>query len=348
MPDLHSPITLSTVYPHIQHSSRYSAGSLIRRQLSRTHIEIARGTHLARAFLNTLGPFDVDRTLHIARAIHAQREHPGSIIAGPSALICHGVSLLDVNRLPVMITARRQQKHHSFVFQPIASEQSSHLRSVRLQRTSLTALDVHAIPELPIPTLPLLDSAIQCARLLPKETGLTAFLMAAQRIAEFDRRQLVDSRERLSSLSAYCQRLYEELPYRARGRKRMKDASILVREPVESILEARFHYLLYQHKFSGYHTQQPIQVGAKTYFPDFLFSEHKLAIELDGQAKYGDTRESQLESRLSELQRQYAIEKFGWRFMRFTWSDLSSPRLLVSRIRQELRTSSFYYPRPSA
>lgn len=87
--------------------------------------------------------------------------------------------------------------------------------------------------------------------------------------------------------------------------------------------------LLRQSDISGWVVNKPLAVAGRRRFPDFLFSAHKLIIEVDGWAFH-----HQADRFDDDRRRQNALILQGWRVLRFTWHQLShQPAEVVSEIR---------------
>lgn len=325
----------NNIRQHLVFTRRHGTGSHHARNM-RGWIEVARGTYIDPACLAILNKWEQERALHIARAAHAQQRTSNSLIAGPSALLCYGVEILGLPELPIHIATPSHTKLRLLKLPPIDHPQISSSRQAKLKHTYLGEDTWQQDARQPFPTLSLIDSAIQTARLLPEEQGMTAFLMSAQILARCDRHQRTDTLARLKKLSQHCLSVSEELPRKARGRQRLRIAADLVRLPVDSILEARMHWLLHLDHISGYTTQYPLSSEGRMFFADFAFPERRIIFELDGQAKYGTNREQQLENKLNELARQRLIERQGWTIYRLTWHDLKQPKQLMRWIRQAI------------
>ncbi len=90
--------------------------------------------------------------------------------------------------------------------------------------------------------------------------------------------------------------------------------------------------LLRQSDISGWVVNKSLAVAGRRRFPDFLFSEYKLIVEVDGWAfhhhadRFDDDR-----------RRQNALILQGWRVLRFTWHQLfHQPEDVLSEIRTAL------------
>jgi len=68
--------------------------------------------------------------------------------------------------------------------------------------------------------------------------------------------------------------------------------------------------------------------------PDFIFSEHKLIIEYQG-----DYHRTKTQWR-KDMTRRTRLEGKGWRVMEINWDDLKDPIDLVVRIRDQMRLAN--------
>jgi very-short-patch-repair endonuclease len=100
-----------------------------------------------------------------------------------------------------------------------------------------------------------------------------------------------------------------------------------------SEFERRVHRLLRAGRIEGWVPNLPIVVGGRLIaVVDIGFEEHRLAIELDGQAFHVDAEAFQ-----NDRSRQNTLISLGWRVLRFTWSDVvHRPDYVLAAITRQL------------
>ncbi|MDO4897728.1 MAG: type IV toxin-antitoxin system AbiEi family antitoxin domain-containing protein [Rothia sp. (in: high G+C Gram-positive bacteria)] len=121
---------------------------------------------------------------------------------------------------------------------------------------------------------------------------------------------------------------------RGRGRKTAQVlahcASALTESPAESFAILRF----YEWGISP--PEQQIELITRRgyhYRPDFIWREHGIILEVDGNIKYYGTYRSTEEQFRRENFRQRELEADGWTIVRTTWSELrDTPHLLRERL----------------
>nr|WP_300339562.1 hypothetical protein [Actinomyces sp.] len=64
-----------------------------------------------------------------------------------------------------------------------------------------------------------------------------------------------------------------------------------------------------------------------TFFLDLGWEAHKLGLEFDGYAKYGQAKDLR-----AEKSREMRLHRDGWRIERFEWSELKKPHELTARL----------------
>jgi very-short-patch-repair endonuclease len=98
--------------------------------------------------------------------------------------------------------------------------------------------------------------------------------------------------------------------------------------PLESTLEVRFWQLLRAWKLPLPRPGVEVDDGTSTVFRfDFLYAEHRLAIETDGY-RWHRTHEQFA----SDCERQARAASLGYRVMRFTWADLDASDRVRTRL----------------
>lgn len=78
--------------------------------------------------------------------------------------------------------------------------------------------------------------------------------------------------------------------------------------------------------------QPPVRTSLGTYFPDFLWPDAMLIVEMDGAVKYNDRRDL-----LAEKEREDALREVGYGFIRVSAKDIMlRPEWVIARIRSAL------------
>lgn len=311
-------------------------------------VSIGRGAFVPTEFLTRLDEYNRGRAIHIARALFALRSNPAALLAGPTVLLCHGIGQLYEHRLPVHLALPRGKKYQASTFRPVPLRTGECFERIPLKRTILECDRWQTSEMLGSRSLSVVDSAVQCLRLLPEEQGFVSFVMAGQVIARTDRRDSQGSEERLAVVRNTCQRVVDALPPGARGRRRLRQGIAGLSFTVESVLEARLLWLLCSQNIEGFTTQSSIPHHAGTYYPDFLFPDERLIIEVDGQGKYGTSVEERTHSLWQQNVRQQYLESQGFRVMRFGWHDLNQPQYVLRHINEALAVGRFFGQRRSA
>ena len=97
----------------------------------------------------------------------------------------------------------------------------------------------------------------------------------------------------------------------------MLDARALEREVPDSLLEVRMANLLHRSGLPKAVFQHEVSIDGRRYRIDFAYPERRIAIEVDGWAKFSSPEGAQ-----AVLARQNALVAAGWTVLRFTWGDV--------------------------
>ncbi|WP_125610666.1 endonuclease domain-containing protein [Specibacter cremeus] len=106
----------------------------------------------------------------------------------------------------------------------------------------------------------------------------------------------------------------------------------------ESAGETRTRLVIAEMSVEQPELQVDLRAGGETYRPDFVWRRFKLIVEFDGDGKYFDYAPT-ADVLLRERRRENALIEAGWRFIRFTWDDLSDPAGMKRRIENALRVA---------
>lgn len=79
---------------------------------------------------------------------------------------------------------------------------------------------------------------------------------------------------------------------------------------------------------------------------DFLHDDVGVVDEFDGEGKYGESAVSARQTVLDEKHREDRVRECGWIFARWGWRDLSTPAVVIARVKKALEVSA-KTPRPT-
>jgi hypothetical protein len=118
---------------------------------------------------------------------------------------------------------------------------------------------------------------------------------------------------------------------RGRGRREGLLVSGLLDPACGSVLESLFRVLVLTSALPAPLTQVPIADGRDVLCRvDFCWPQERLVVELDGFAFHSDRQAFR-----QDRQRMNALERLGWRVLRFTWEDVvGRPAYVLALVRQ--------------
>lgn len=128
------------------------------------------------------------------------------------------------------------------------------------------------------------------------------------------RRRLFDMRRLAADLSRP-----ENITRRGAGVLREMVASRNPDRPIDSDLETIFFAALRKCRLPLPVPQHPVMTLRGQKYIDFAYPDRMVAIELDGWEEHGTKR-----AFVADRARQNELERLGWRFNRFTWSQVKS------------------------
>ena len=118
----------------------------------------------------------------------------------------------------------------------------------------------------------------------------------------------------------------------ARGQRRARAARDSVRDNPWSSPERAAHKLFREAGIAGWTANQPVRVKDGRRFPDILFEDIKLMVEIDGKTYHG-TREANE----ADFRRQNQFVRTGWTVLRFTPAELADePDEVVAAVRETI------------
>lgn len=100
--------------------------------------------------------------------------------------------------------------------------------------------------------------------------------------------------------------------------------------------ERRFHRLLRAAGITGWSANRPLDLGALVVYPDVVFRQLKLVVEIDGREFHSDKEVFE-----SDRQRQNALVLHGWRVLRVTWRMIEDePDQIIAMVREAIAISA--------
>jgi very-short-patch-repair endonuclease len=151
-------------------------------------------------------------------------------------------------------------------------------------------------------------------------------------LARSGRPDLLDNALRLRKVTQSQLDASVELSRGARGQLRARAARVAVKDNPWSSPERAAHRLFREAGLTGWTANQPVRVKDGRRFPDILFEEIKLMVEIDGRAHHG-TREANE----ADFRRQNQFVRAGWTVLRFTPTELANdPDDVVAAVRETI------------
>jgi very-short-patch-repair endonuclease len=124
-----------------------------------------------------------------------------------------------------------------------------------------------------------------------------------------------------------------------RGVRRARAVIALADGRSESAGESLARYVLHAGGLPAPDLQVAVETRIGRRRVDLGWPEQRLALEFDGEGKYGLTEDTVRAALLREKRRQEALEEAGWRVLRVGWRDLSRPSELAMRVARALGIS---------
>lgn len=129
-----------------------------------------------------------------------------------------------------------------------------------------------------------------------------------------------------------------------RGTRTARDAIEIADPRCESVGEARFLVLCWEHDLPRPETQVQVDLPNGTWAEvDFLFREVGMIVEFDGMLKYEDEPGRTAKEKVAaEKRRERALRDLGWHLVRVTWADLAPANRTrtVAYLRRELAAAA--------
>ncbi len=300
-------------------------------------VPLVHGAYLRRDHIDaSVKPWEVRILVAQARVLALDRiwSGPRPVFTGEGAMVMLGIDTWWNNP---NILYRRE----------VASRQTTTLRSVQLRGRSVPAVDARRIlfPEPPnltnetasgVLTAPLGLIALDVARTahpLQAYYNGSMLLRHASRFDRFDER----SRGRAERVRENWLSLAQQLE-RSRGVRQAR-AVIAATDPgFESPGEAIVAWCLRAILLRGelIETQYELHTGAATYFIDVALPRYRIAFEVAGYGKFGESGDSGRKVGQKLLARQQALADLGWRAINVTYEETSRLAASVQLLRQRL------------
>lgn len=240
-------------------------------------------------------------------ARHLQLAH-GGLLLMPDAVLSHWTALLahDLPVLQLPRVVRLQRPIH---------------RQLRRGGFVIDALRVTPVPSPHGPAAPVADAVMDQARVRGVEAGLVT--------ADAALREGAVSKDELQACAVEVKG-----PWAARARRTAE----LADGTIESVGESRLRYACH---LGGVEVTPQATIrnhsGEFVARVDFLVKGTMVILEFDGRVKYADGDGRTL---WNEKQREDALRRLGYLVVRVTWEDLTTPQVLLSRIRDAARSHS--------
>lgn len=258
---------------------------------------------------------DVNRRVRLA-ASAACRAYPEAAVAFESAARIHGLSLLDdkvmfdADGVPLTTMVADQSKRSGWLTvrrEGLPPMTTVHVGAVRCTSIQRTAVDV-ARTASPEAGIVILDSAMRMiAEAMEPRRDVRSVMIDANRVANV--------RRAFGSVVEHMRG--------GHGVARVQALLDLAEPASESVLESVSRLRMHQAGLPAAECGQPV-VGAdgRRYWVGFLWRDRRVIGEADGLLKYED-----IGALRAEKIRQEALERAGYRVVRWRWSDVRGGRL---------------------
>ena len=145
----------------------------------------------------------------------------------------------------------------------------------------------------------------------------------------------IDQALRTRSTTLALMRTALELTARRTGNPLRRELLFDSREEPWSEAERRFHRLLRAAGITGWSVNRPLYLGSFVVYPDVVFRQLKLVVEIDGRGVHSDSEVFE-----SDRQRQNALVLRGWRVLRVTWRMIQDePVQVMAMVREAIAIS---------
>lgn len=247
---------------------------------------------------------------HRLRAVETLRAaSPDAVLSHQSAAVIHGLDLWNTPLAVVHLTRNR----------PTGGRRTRHRH---VHAAALHAEEITEVDELRVTTPA--RTVVDLARTLPFEQAVVA--------GDHALHSTTLTSEELSTAA-------DMLAPHA-GRRRVHRVLAQLDGRAESVGESRSRVLLIRAQFPLPDSQPDLFTSDGTHLGrvDFLFEEHGVVGEFDGEVKYTKYVPAGLTAAdvvVAEKKREDAIRGAGWQVARWTWDDLENPRTVVDRLTEQ-------------
>jgi len=289
------------------------------------YVAIARGAHLPTELLRSVPtPWERRRLVDIARIVVVQAHlSPDVQFCRESAALLRGIPLLDNSPDVHAVTTGRQDRMRAG------------LPAVRLDGRPLSpSVRVrlhHSTDEGGPPSS--MEGVIVCspqtmlaelARFPPARDAVASLSMGLHLGTRFDRRQRERSREAEASAK---ERLAKRIATGTNRRGRARGAEILrvADAGCESIAEGALVWFLHAYGAKPWRTQHEVVVDGQSLFPDVVFPEVGVILEVEGFGKLGTTALEVRHNANQQMSRGSRLEAAGWRLIHLPASLVLGP-----------------------
>lgn len=271
---------------------------------------VIRGVYAPPAVSST--PWERDRHALLCRAaaVHAVRSGK-HWFSGPTAAVLWGCDLVCI---PAVVDVTSLVNPHV--------RTGRRLDGVREHWTAQVEQGAEVSRALDLPVAPLERVVVECASVLPAAHALV----------------VADSALRAGADPAAIARVLSTSAGR-RGVRGARDVLQHADGRAESAGESLLRWAAVVAGVPAPDLQVPVETRIGVRWVDLAWSEHRLALEFDGRAKYGDDPRGVDRAWFEEKRRQDAIEGEGWMVLRVTWPDLGDPVALGARLHRALRAA---------
>lgn len=275
-------------------------------------------------------PWQVRRTLTLARCVAAVRRYPAAVLTHEAAATVLGLWTLTPEP-DIRLAVAPSSPHEPLVLPdvPVTGARAASARRITRSRRTLPPQEVTIVNGLPVTTP--LRTAVDCACDLPVHRSLAVIDSALRSLTYPDRRW------RESTTTTPLAQAHQDAAdiLAAQGRRngvRRARAALGAADPLsESPGESVLRWAALAVGAPAPRAQHEVLTPRHAFFLDVAFPDHFLAWEFDGLTKYDAAADVRDEKR-----RELSLQRQGWTLTRFGWDDVVRPRALLRRAHREL------------
>ena len=327
--------TAEEVRSHMRFSSEERVLNLSGRVRSGELVVVRRGAHLEGDYLGQFTlRWEFSEVVGLARAIAVL--HDGWAAAtGVTAAMLHGIPRLREGG-DVHVWSPQRSGGQNPVLPPVVLPGTASVGPCRVVRHGGGSGDVAPVEREGIRVLPLDVVVLSCCSTMPAPEAFVVACGALRSMSGYDKHRDVGGRLAEEAVRAGMLERISDLPSRARCRQVAREIVTAADAGCESVAEALLLWILRSHGVDAVVTQHRVTDGRHVFFIDLCIPGLMLAIEFDGRAKYGDDRNSVLDSFDHRDDRQKVLERMGYTVVRFRWNELADPEAVIAEIRTRL------------